>query len=86
MNGTHLTPRQVAEKYQVSTTTVHAWIRSGQLRAIETTASSQRLRKTYRVSQAAIDQFEQARTVAPIPAQPQRIKRIDTGMKCSFGG
>ncbi len=67
---TWLTPRQVAERLQVSVDKVYAWIRRGELEAVNVSAG--RGRPTWRVSEGALRRFlnSRRRRVPPPPRRP----------------
>jgi hypothetical protein len=70
----YLTPPEVAARYGVDANKVVAWIRSGQLRAINT-ATKAGGRPRYRISPAAVALFEAARTTVPQPKIACRRRR-----------
>lgn len=51
------TPAEVAEMYGVATDTVYVWLQSGQLAGMKMSAGP---RAKWRVSPAALDEFERA--------------------------
>lgn len=68
----HMTPPTIAKLYVVSPDKVLAWIRSGELRAINVVSKAGG-RPRYRVSAADLAAFEAAR--AAVPARPTRPSR-----------
>jgi excisionase family DNA binding protein len=67
---------EVAERYAVNVTTVRQWIAAGELPAVNTSRSRYSKKPRYRVTQAALDAFEAART----PATPvERVRRRKAG-------
>jgi len=81
MQADYLTPRQIADRMSVSLGVVYAWVRSGELSAIEVGANRDSLKKRYRIPEAAFEQFRKNRTVGPPPPQPTRRRRLDEGVK-----
>jgi excisionase family DNA binding protein len=67
--------REVAEHYGVSEHTVLAWIRSGELRAVNVGRRPGAGKPRWRVSQAALEAFEALRTPAPPAPRGRRKKR-----------
>lgn len=69
-----MTPPQVAERFGVDVAKVHAWIRAGELRAIDG-ATRRGERPRYLVDVDDLEAFERARAVvvaeAPRPAKPK---------------
>jgi excisionase family DNA binding protein len=76
-----LTVREVAARYGVRVPTVLAWVRTGQLRAIDVSRRPGPKRPTWRVTQAALDAFEALRTPTPTPAggRTSRARRKRAG-------
>jgi hypothetical protein len=73
---TKLTPPQIAIRYGVSTDKVLAWIRSGELRAMD--ASTRRGgRPRYLVDVADLAAFEQSRSATPVPTTRRRRATAD---------
>lgn len=64
----YLTPPQIAKLLKVRREKIVAWIKAGKLRAIDVAEGGSR--NLYRVSQAALDDFEKSREVTP--PLPQR--------------
>jgi hypothetical protein len=74
-----LTPPQLAAIWGVDTGKIIAWIRSGELAAID--ASTRRnQRPRFLIDKCAIEAFERARAVVPVPASTPRRKRVDSGV------
>ena len=69
------TVRDLCERYAVSEATVLAWIASGQLRALNVGRSPNSKKPRWRITQAALDAFEAARSVAPPAPRARRRKR-----------
>jgi transposase len=67
-----LTVKEVAHRYRVGEDKVRAWIRRGELRAINT-ATITCARPRFVVPPEALSEFEQRRTIAP--PNPQRKRR-----------
>lgn len=66
-----LTVQQVAERYGVRPHTVLAWIKCGDLAAINVGMSRTRKRPNWRISDKAIESFETVRSTTP-PAKAVR--------------
>ena len=77
----YLTPSEIANRFGCKPETVIAWIRSGELAAIDL-ARRGSLRPRYRISPEALATFEQTRSVVPrtppvrVPRQNPKIKRF----------
>lgn len=77
----YLTPPEIANRFGCKPETVIAWIRSGELAAINL-ARRGSLRPRYRVSPEALATFEQTRSVVPRtppvskPRQNPAVKRF----------
>jgi transposase len=71
-----LTVRDVARRYRVGEDKVRAWIRRGELRAINT-AMVLCGRPRWVVTHDAIAEFERRRAGGPPPKQPRRKKRTE---------
>lgn len=69
-----LTVREVARRYRVGEDKVRAWIRRGELRAINT-ATVLCSRPRFVIPPEAITEFERRRTVAPPKSPPRRRRR-----------
>ena len=67
----NFTVAQVAERYAVSSGTVLQWLNSGQLAGFSVNRSLNKRRARWRISEAALQIFEQSRT----PAAPVRRTR-----------
>jgi hypothetical protein len=74
VGGTGLTVADVARRYRVGEDKVRAWIRRGELAAVNTAASLCG-RPQLRVTPEALAAFERGRSAAPPPALPRRRKR-----------
>jgi transposase len=68
-----LTVADVARRYRVSPDKIRAWIRRGELRAINT-ADALSGKPRFVVTTDALAEFEKRRTTTPTP-KPQRRKR-----------
>jgi len=67
------TPPQLARRYGISPDKVLAWIRSGELRAVNV-ATRPFGRPRYVIPEAAIADFETRRAVSPLAPRPRRTK------------
>ena len=72
-----LTVRDVCERYGVSEHTVLAWINSGELRAVNVGRRPGAKKPRWRITQAALEAFELARTATPPPPRTRRRKPAD---------
>jgi excisionase family DNA binding protein len=70
-----LSVKDVCERYGVSVHTVLTWIESGELRAINVGVAPGKLKPRWRITAAALEAFELARTQAPAPSKSRRRKR-----------
>lgn len=69
------TIKDVAKRYGVSETTVLGWILQKDLKAINVGRSLAKKKPRWRITQAAIDAFEAARSTAPkVERMPRRRK------------
>lgn len=59
------TVKDLMERYGVAQHTVLAWIRSGELKAINVGVSSKRKKPRWRIGDDALEAFEKSRTSAP---------------------
>jgi transposase len=66
--------REIRERYAVGEHTVLDWIRQGVMRAIDVSRKAGG-RPKWRVTQEAMDEFEQSRTPTPLPPKAKRRKR-----------
>jgi excisionase family DNA binding protein len=69
------TIKQVAEHFGVSPHTVLAWIRSGELLAINVGRSPNKLKPRWRVSSEALADWEFSRSATPAMPRVSRRKR-----------
>lgn len=78
MTPTYLSPRQLARQLGVGPAKIIGWIRRGELRAINV-ATRLVGKPRYRISPAAVAQWEQGRSATPErQAKPRRRRRIQT--------
>lgn len=75
----NLTPPEVAKRLGVSVKKIIAWIRNGELRAMNL-ANSDCSRPRYRVPLEALEAFEKSRLVVPDDDEPtvRRVRRRAT--------
>lgn len=71
-----LTPKQLADRYGVGVPVVLAWIRTGQLPALNVSRSASAKRATWRITAAAVAAFEAARAARPVPAVRRKRKQV----------
>ncbi|MBN2291804.1 MAG: helix-turn-helix domain-containing protein [Pirellulales bacterium] len=76
-------PKELAERYEVATDKVIAWIRSGELSAFDVGSKPGSQRPRYRISENAIESFEIARSIQP-PTPRTRRRRRDPNVKEFF--
>ena len=69
--------KEIRERYGVGEHTVLGWIRNGELKAIDVSRSKGG-RPKWRITQAALDQFESARGSAPAAPAPKRKRRTES--------
>jgi hypothetical protein len=67
-------PSEVAERYRIDTDKVFAWIRTGELPAINI-AQSRGGRPRWRITPEALAAFEAARAAQPVIRQTRRRRR-----------
>lgn len=77
---TTLSVQEVADRYGVGTRTVLLWIKSGELRATDCSRRAGAKKPRWRVSQAALDEFERLRSASPPPAPVRRRRAEDAGV------
>jgi excisionase family DNA binding protein len=70
-----LSVRDLCDRYSVSEHTVLMWIKRGDLRAINVGRQPGAKKPRWRVTQAALEAFELARTTSPPPPRVWRRKR-----------
>jgi excisionase family DNA binding protein len=70
-----LSVRDVCERYGVSEHTVLTWINRGELRAINVGRRPGAKKPRWRITQEALERFEQLRTPAPPLPRTRRKKR-----------
>ena len=68
------TTKEVAESLRVSPDKVLAWIRSGELEAVDVSTRGSR-KKRFRVTHDAFQQFLRSRTTRPAPRPERRARR-----------
>jgi transposase len=66
--------KDLCERFAVGEHTVLAWIRRGELKAIDV-SRNQGGRPKWRITPEALETFEQLRTTTPSPSKTQRKKR-----------
>lgn len=76
-------PPQLAEKLRVSPNKIHAWIKSGELRATNV-SNKPGGRHRYRISLESLQAFERRRTVGVTPAVANRRRRKSAGGYTEF--
>lgn len=75
MTDRTLTVKELAERYAVTGQTILAWIRRGELRAINVGRRPGAKKPRWRVTQEALADFELARTPAPPPPRTRRRRQ-----------
>jgi excisionase family DNA binding protein len=70
-----LSVRDLCERYGVTEHTVLGWIRSGELRALNVGRKAGARKPRWRITQSALEEFEQRRTPTPLPPRARRRKR-----------
>jgi len=78
----NLTPPEIARRYGVATAKVIAWIRTGELAALNL-AHRGCVRPRYSITPDALEQFEASRRVVPDGGESttQRLRRRAAGIK-----
>ena len=71
----NLSVKQVCERYSVSEGTVLGWIRSGELRAMNIGRKPGAKKPRWRITESALEAFEQMRTPTPPMSKTRRRKR-----------
>jgi excisionase family DNA binding protein len=69
------TVEDLTSRYGVTAHTVLAWIRSGELRAINVGRTPTARKPRWRITQAGLDAFEALRTPTPPPPRAKRWKQ-----------
>ncbi len=69
-----LTVKDLRERYGVSEHTILGWIHSGDLRAVNVGRRLGAGKPRWRITQEALEAFEQLRTPTPTPQQTRRRK------------
>jgi excisionase family DNA binding protein len=69
------TVQDIQRRYSVTVHTVLGWIRSGELRAINVGRKPGARKPRWRISEAALEQFELSRTPTPPPPRARRRKQ-----------
>jgi transposase len=68
--------KDICERYGVSEHTVLGWLNSGELRGFSVARGPGAKKPRWRITQAALEAFEQLRTPTPrLPKAPRRRKR-----------
>ncbi len=70
-----LSVRDLCERYGVSEPSVLGWIHSGEMRAVHVGRKPGAKKPRWRVTQQALEAFEQARTPSPPPPRTPRKSR-----------
>lgn len=73
------TTKAIAKRYTVSVETVLKWIKAGELKAVNVSRSARSGKPRYRVSDAALAEFEQARSAAVPTPKPARRRPAPEG-------
>lgn len=76
------TIEQVAQRYGVTQHTVLGWVRAGEMRAVNVGRRPGGRRPRWRITQAALDEFEAGRTAAAPP--PRAVRRKNAGDVIAF--
>jgi transposase len=67
---------EVSKDYGVSIETVRRWIDNGELKAVNVSRAANSRKPRWRITQAALDAFEAARTSGPSAPAPRRRKQV----------
>ena len=73
-----LSVKDVCERYSVSEGTVLTWIRSGDLRALNVGRKLGGKKPRWRITESALQAFEQLRTPTPPAPKTRRRKRSES--------
>jgi excisionase family DNA binding protein len=76
--------RQIAQQCGVSVRTVRAWIRAGELKAIDVARTAGGRKPRWRITQAALEAFEALRTSGPSAPAPRGRRRKTSKEEFSF--
>jgi excisionase family DNA binding protein len=79
-NRTSLTPKDVADLYQVDLDKVYEWIKTGILPAVDVSTKPGSRKRRYAIRRQDLDAFDAKRLVKPPAAKPQR-RRKDPNVK-----
>ena len=79
-----LTPPQVAAMWGTTQETIHAFIRSGELKAINFARPGCNQRPRYKIDIRDLEDFERRRQVSPAPSKPPRRKRKEVGSELDY--
>lgn len=71
----YLSPADIAARYCVKADAVLAWIRSGELRAVDVSRSRTRKLPRWRISPADLESFEESRAAKPHVHPPPKTRR-----------
>jgi excisionase family DNA binding protein len=71
----YLTPQEVADLLQVHVTTVLAWCKSGELKAINASEKRGSTKRRWRISREAYQNFENSRSSTPATPPQQTVRR-----------
>jgi len=74
------TPREISESYSVTVDVVLAWIKSGQLRAVDVSRAAGG-KPRWRIDPADLAAFEARRSSVPLPKPARRRRRSDRPVK-----
>lgn len=75
MEKRKLTPPEVARQFGCKVEKVHAWIRSGELRAMNGAIRRDSGKPRFLIDVADLESFELARAVVPAPKPARRSRR-----------
>jgi excisionase family DNA binding protein len=75
-----LSVKDLCKRFAVSEGTVLTWIKCGELRAINVGRRPGAQKPRWRITPAALEAFELARTPTPLPPRTRRRKRAETGI------
>ena len=67
--------KQLSKRYAVSSSTVTSWIRNGELAACCVSRSPSSRKPRYRVTEAALADFEALRAAVPVPPKATRRRK-----------
>jgi hypothetical protein len=69
--------QDIAAHYGVTIPTVLTWVHTGELQALNVSRSARSKKPRWRITAAALEAFEQLRTITAVPPRPRRRRSSD---------